>query len=206
MRNDFRSLTIFGNKSNQNILEDFRGLVNSYFNNISRDSYSSEGFTENTIAREARYKINLGLKRIIRASYYAKIDPSMLYSPPIGGRIQGHVNLLENIFVLIRMDINPQFLDDFLLRVLGVYQDDQRSALFRTFNPFFWLNQLLLLVTHVPFVVLGSVGFNEQKIEDSFLGRLIRFLVYVVVSLGSVLAVSDRLRLTSKILIFFHLK
>lgn len=41
----------------------------------------------------------------------------------------------------------------------------------------------------IPFSLLAKAGFNRTKIEDSFIGRIAKFVLYVVALLASLLGI-----------------
>ncbi len=57
------------------------------------------------------------------------------------------------------------------------------------FNPFFWLNWLLLKIIRIPFRILGAAGFNSDKSENSVGGRTVKAVSGFVVFVSALLAV-----------------
>jgi len=45
----------------------------------------------------------------------------------------------------------------------------------------------------IPFYILGKVGFNQDKLEQSFLGKLIKGLLYLITVFAALLTVLEKL-------------
>jgi len=56
-------------------------------------------------------------------------------------------------------------------------------------NPCLILNYLVSL----PFKILGEVGFNQKKMENSFVGKLTKALFYLVTLLAGLLTILEKL-------------
>ena len=83
----------------------------------------------------------------------------------------------------------PTNLMDVIDQGIGIYETDRRAALLRTINPFFYLGIVLDWIVRVPFLLLGKAGFDQQKVEMSFVGRVIKGTIYIVTALASLLTV-----------------
>jgi len=114
----------------------------------------------------------------------------MTYTPPpvVGGYVQ-QVDLIINFFNLGNFGTGVKEVLDWIDRSIGVYENDKRRAFIRTFNPFFWLGLLVDYIVAIPFSLLAKAGFNRTKIEDSFIGRIAKFVLYVVTLLGALLGI-----------------
>ena len=187
--------TYWGNQRRQTMLQQFRNLVVTYFNN-SQPTHSllGDARNENDVARQARAEINLMVDEISACVRAADITPTMTVTPPpaIGGYIQ-HVDLLMNMFLLDRHQIPPHQVDDFLLRAIGVYKSDGSPSLRRTINPLWWVKMLLIWIAHAPFSILSAAGFDADRAERSVLGKLVKGLLIVIPAVASLLAIADLL-------------
>lgn len=58
-----------------------------------------------------------------------------------------------------------------------------RSLIIEYFNniQFYWLFFVLDYAISFPFYILGRIGFNRDKIEYSFVGKLIKSLLYLII-------------------------
>jgi len=192
--NYYKKITIWENNKRVRLLSEFRELVVTYFNNIKYLGFGSSGVSENEKAREARIKINMILDKMYFIIISAGVNPIMYYTPPpaIGG-LTRDIDLVINIFNLYRFRINPQLLLDFIERAIGVYENDGLKALLRTVNPFFWLGLISDYIVSLPFKVFGEIGFNQEKIESSITGKIIKGIIkgtfYLITFLASFLAV-----------------
>jgi len=189
--NYYNKIPIWEHKKRVNTLIGFRDLVITYYNNATRE-YLEPGLRENDTARQTRSKINLLVNKVSRILYATGIDASVYYTPPpaLGG-LTGNIDLPSNIFNLHRYGISHQILIDYIERALGVYEDDYKNCLIRTFNPFFWIGLLLSYIAKIPFMILGKLGFHQSKMESSFLGRLIKGIIYIITVIASIITILE---------------
>ncbi len=68
-------------------------------------------------------------------------------------------------------------------KAIAIYKKDSRRAKQRTYNPFFWIILLIDYLVSFLFEALSRAGFNQKKIEASFVGKLIKCILYVFSSL-----------------------
>lgn len=176
----YNKRTIFGNRYCQNHLSEFRNDIIEYFNNVQYDRYERENI-ENESAIQARSIINQKVPLAHKLISGTGIDTRILYSPPpmIGGYRQ-NVDVLANIFNLRTYSISPITVLDLVDRAIGVYVHDQNSALIRTFNPLFWIGELLDFIISLPFKLLRRAGIPTQKIEESYFVKIAKVMLYVV--------------------------
>ncbi|MEX2491035.1 MAG: hypothetical protein WD425_04660, partial [Nitrospirales bacterium] len=151
----FNNIPIWENRRRLKLLKDFRGLVVTYFDN-SDYSWQVEGRIEKPLGKSTRERINLNLNQVYPVVILGDVSPVMQWTPPpaIGGYIQ-NIDLLLNIFNLHNYQLPYNELLGYLDRAIGAYEADQSNSWVRTFNPFWWVNQLLIWVTHLPFKFLG---------------------------------------------------
>jgi hypothetical protein len=117
-------------------LEEFRGLVDQYFSNLSYGR-SSRSY-QNEESFEARPKINLLLQRIGDSCSRAAQPMIVNYSDHLTG-YQTPLNLLHEIFNLRDYRISNSRIIDCLDRTIGTYQRLKRRLYLQMFNPLFWL-------------------------------------------------------------------
>jgi len=160
-------------------LKNFNSHVINYFNNIGHSSVG-DSWEEET-AKVERKEIN---KLIDKAHSYiidTGVSTQVINSPaPITGRGSHYADLVLNIFNLINMHIGHRPLLDLIERAIAKYENDNKSAILRTYNPLFWITLFIDWVVSLPFETLGKVGFNQNEIEASFVGKLFKYVFYVI--------------------------
>jgi len=186
---DYKKIPIWENVKRVNFLIEFKNLIVKYFNNIRHADYSLD-VVENEEAKKTRYEINIRVDKTLSFVLAAGVSPFITYAPPpvVGGYIE-KINLILDIFHLYQHRIKPQEVLDVLDRVIGIYNDDKRNSLFRTFNPFFWLGLLLEFIVSLFFRFLGEIGFNQKKIENSVVGKIIKGILYIIEVFAAVLTI-----------------
>ncbi len=197
----YTKISWWENKKRLQLLHEFREEVVTYFNN-SEYSWQAEGMIENDNAKQARTKINRVMHEIHAIIKLARVNPVVTSTPPpaIGGYVK-QVDVILNIFNLQPYQVSSDVILDHIDRAIGVYESNIGRSLRRTLNPFFWLGLTLDYIVEVPFFLLGKVGFNRKKIEDSLIGRLVKTVFYLLSSLFYFLAI---LQLTGYLEKFNH--
>ena len=179
------------NARRRRLLMQFRNNVVKYFDEL-RDKHRDE--PESAKAQEARQAINLMLREV-SAMVEASGVPTVreITEAPIAGGRTRCVELIHNIFNLIDLDGDPKSVTDVIDQSIGVYKFDTTKAWVRTFNALFWLERLLQLIASVPFRLLGGVGFDQERIETSRLGRLVKFAFQIVLVVAALLQIRELL-------------
>lgn len=187
--NYYNKITVFENRRRVRALEEFRELVNGYFDNIEYNWMADEPI-EDQRAQDIRSQINLRLRRASRIVYLAGVSTIFYYHPPpaVGG-LAGEVDLLANIFNLHRLQLDIRKVLDHIDRALGVYNDDRTNSTIRTYNPFFWIGMVFNYLVSLPFVLLGKVGFNQSKIEESIIGKIAKILFQLMIWIAAFLTI-----------------
>jgi hypothetical protein len=141
-----------------------------------------------------RTQINYIIDEVHQIILLAGVPTSIFYSPPPAfGGISGDIDLILNIFNLHEFQISPNMLIDLVNRAIGIYERDKIRSIFRTLNPLYWLLLILDYIMSIPFYILGKVGFNQDKLEQSFLGKLIKGLLYLITVFAALLTVLEKL-------------
>jgi hypothetical protein len=202
--NYYKKIPIWENRRRIDFLIKFRNLVVNYFNNVTYEQWGL-GVVENEEAKKARTEINMSLHKAHFTTIAAGVNPSVFYTPPpaIGG-ITGDINVLLNIFHLHYYTINPQEALDIIDRAIGTYEDDRINSIIRIFNPFFWLDLLLDYIVSLPFKILGKFGLNQEKIEDSALGKIIKGILYLILVVAAFLEILDKLGFLASFNLWFY--
>ncbi len=175
----FNRLFIWENNKYFRILQAYRKDVIEYFKNTKFSWYSDP--VENDSAIELREKINMSAYSVIIALETAKVNPVVTYTPPpmVGG-VTKHIDVVKNIFILHSFRMDSEDILDFIDQAIGVYRTDRKKSLIRTINPFYWLTFILIEVIKIPFFILGTVGFDQNRLESSMIGRLFKGIALIV--------------------------
>ena len=184
----YTKILIWENKRRLNKLKTFRSLMIRYFNN-SRIGFGG-GRVEESAAKEARREINRFRDEIHSIILNSGVDPSFSWTPPaaVGGD-ETKIDLIEEIFELDQFDIGPNNVLAFIDRTIEKYDSSRKSTFVRTFNPFFYLGRVLNTITDLPFIVIGILGFNRQKIKASAVGRLVKGILYLSIIVAAVFTI-----------------
>jgi len=148
---------------------------------------------ENDKAKQIRTEINRMINKVHKVVILTNVNPAVFYTPPpaIGGYAT-NVDLVINIFNLQRFQINPQSLIDCIDRAIGVYENDFIPSFLRTINPFYWFLCILDYIVSLPFALIGKLGFNQQKIETSFFGKLFKIIIQLILGTAAFLTILDK--------------
>ena len=199
----YTKILIWENKRRLNKLREFRPLMIRYFNN-SRVGFGG-GRVEESAAKEARREINLLRDEIHSIILNSGIDPSFSWTPPAAvGDDETEIDLIEDIFNLDQFDIGPNNLLDLIDRAIGKYDANRKSAFVRTFNPFFYLGLVLDTISDLPFIAIGILGFNRQKMKASVVGRLVKGILYLTIIVAAVFTILHLLDFVEPIKQFVH--
>lgn len=186
-RSHFRRVPAWVNMRRAKDLISFRSRAEEYFRN-TKITWPTKDLVENKRAKELRESLNRDLVHIEWLVGLAGISDkvSVREAPMLGGRVFSNVPLLANMFNAHTFDQEPSAILDFLDRAIGTLEHDRRSALMRTFNPLFWMGHLLSAAARLPFFVLGELGFNRARAEQSAAGKLLKGLIWLIGILGSI--------------------
>ncbi len=196
-------ILIWENKRRLNKLRAFRSLVIRYFNN-SRVGFGG-GRVEESAAKEARHEINRLGDEIHSIILNSEINPLFSWTPPSGvGGDETGIDLIENIFTLDQFDIGPNNLLACIDRAIEKYDSGRKSTFVRTLNPFFYLGRVLDTITDLPFIIIGVLGFNRQKMKASAIGRLVKGILYLIIIVAAVLAILHLLGFVEPVKQFVH--
>lgn len=171
---------IIENRRRAALLNSFRQDLECYFAGMRLDPREMT-VVESPEAREARVRINMKLDRAYNVMVAAGVPTTTLYSPPaVAGGHPARVDVVLNVFSLHRYQIPQEKVLDIVARAIGVYQADRWGASLRLVNPVFWLALLLDAFVSIPFRVLGRIGFDRQRLESSWFGRLLKIGLYLL--------------------------
>ncbi|MFC1510154.1 hypothetical protein ACFL49_00650 [Candidatus Omnitrophota bacterium] len=153
-----------------NFLKKFRFNIQSYFFNIRYGTMALKPH-ENETAQKARFNISRTLD--IAHQMINETGVSTLV------RIDNQsTDIVVNIFSLYQCEKGGDEVLFFIDRAIGLYQDHIVPSILNTINPLFWIGRTLEYIISLPFKLIGKVGFNQTKAEESFVGRLLKILFY----------------------------
>ena len=175
----YTKILVLENKRRLNKLIEFRQLAIEYFNNTYVEWPMDAGIEEDA-AQAARIKINQAMHEVHSIIRRSGIDPNLtvLPAPAVGGYVR-KVDLILNIFGLDEHATEPNRVLDIIERAIGIYESNHKSALVRTFNPFFYLRLFLDVISDLPFVVVGKFGFDQRKMKTSLIGRFVKEIMFL---------------------------
>ncbi len=167
---------------------EFRSLIIRYFNN-SQIGFGG-GRVEESAAKEARREINRLRDEIHSLILNSGIDPVFSWTPPaaVGGD-ETEIDLIEEIFDLDQFDIGANNVLGLIDSAIREYDSNRKSAFVRTLNPFFYLGRVLDAITDLPFIIIGILGFNREKIKASGVGRLVKGILYLIIIVAALLTI-----------------
>ncbi len=193
MRNsvDYKDLTCISNKRRTEFLRDYRERIVEYFSNVSH-SWQADSSIENDTASEIRPELNENMQsaqRFVRGAGIP-VDATQMPAPAIGGR-PIPFDFISDMFRLRDFQTTEAPLLDRIDRAIGVYEADRTNALVRTLNPAWWIWRAFIVLLKLPFLVLQASGFDSRKLEDTLVGRLLKFLVFLLTAGASLVAIVE---------------
>ena len=191
--NGYRNITFWESFRRQERLNEFHELIVAYYTALQKGQADQ--------ASEARISINLILKDVQAIVYAAEVYPVISWTPPrfVGGP-SIKIDVLENLFYLRRYDLGPESVTDLSLRVFGVYKSYHLQSFLRTVNPFWWLWQIFNWFAQLPFLLLGTAGFNSTRAENSILGRFFKLALLLLPLVAAFLSILSHLDLLEEFL------
>lgn len=200
----YKKILVWENNRRIEKLVEFRNLVIEYFNN-SRAEWMVDGRIEEEAARVARVKINRIMDETHDIILNSGINPMITWTPPpaVGGYVR-NVDLIQNVFNLHGLSIGPDVVMDFLERSIGIYESNHKPSLIRTFNPFFYIGLAFDAISELPFIAIGKLGFNRQKVESSVIGRMFKGILYLITVIATFLTILQLLDYLEPIKQFTH--
>jgi len=172
VKKTYKQITFRENEKRIDLLENFKLHLDTYLNNLKH--HYEGGLSENLKAKEEHKEIN---KLIDEACPYIEAIPSIV-------GVVNEDNYLTKVLIYEQDIIDKsdfyKSLIDMTERAIAVYRGDSKRAKQRTYNPFFWIALFVDYLVGLPFETLGKVGFNQNKIETSFMGKLFKYAFYVI--------------------------
>lgn len=201
----FDEINYWQNKSRLKTILEFRDQIDLYFQN-SEGNWVSNTRIEQPEAKRARVNINRMNEKVHRIVRLSGTPTIIQYTPPpkVGGYIQ-NIDVISNIFSLYDYNIRPNIVYDMIDRAIGVYEDNKTRSLIRTLNPFFWISLLFKYMISLPFNLLGLLGFDQESIELSFIGRFVKGIFLIITYIASILTILHFLDFSESINFFLEI-
>ena len=177
MKKTYKQITFCENKKRISLLEKFKLHLNTYLNNLKH--HYEGGLSENLKAKEEHKEIN---KLIDEVCPYIEAIPSIVDAVDENNYLTKSLIYTQNN--IIDRKYFYKSLINMTERAMAIYSEDSSRAKQRAYNPFFWIALFVDYLVSLPFETLGKVGFNQKKIEASFVGKLIKCILYVFSSLS----------------------
>lgn len=76
--------------------------------------------------------------------------------------------------------VERRFTLDALDQTIGECEANVNAEFWRLINPFCWVKETLILIIRIPFIIIQWSGFDVSKVEDHFLGRVVKLLEIMV--------------------------
>jgi len=168
----YKQITFSENEKRLALLKSFKLHLNTYLSNLQ--GVFDGDLYENIKAGEEHKEIN---KLIDEACPYIDAIPSIV------GVVENNY-LAKSLIYEQNNIIDRKYFYKSLVnmaeRAIAVYKKDSGRAKQRTYNPFFWIALFVDYLVVLPFETLGKAGFNQKKIEASFMGKLFKYVFYVL--------------------------
>jgi hypothetical protein len=153
------------------ILEEFTKDIINYEKN---NSLESRRVISKKLPLISDIMSNQGISPIIRHAS----------APAFGGKIT-IINLLDNVFYLSSYDMNQKDLVHFIDMTIGRLKQKANSYYYNIINPIFWVKKIIL----IPFSIIRFAGFEGEKVEFSFLGKMYKLLAGLTSLIASLVAI-----------------
>ena len=171
MKKTYRQITFCENEKRIKLLDNFNLRLINYLSNLKFETPYCP--LENKIAEKEHEEIS---KLIDQACSYIEVT-----SKDKNNCLKRDINIHDQN-ILHRNYICTSLIKK-TAEAIAIYKKDSKRAKQRTYHPFFWIFLLIDYLVSFLFGVLARAGFNQKKIEASFVGKLIKFIFYVLSSL-----------------------
>lgn len=190
-KNKYKDIPFWQNLYRTGKLKAFKSRVEKYFSGVGYNEFDRT-IIDDSETSPIREAINNDLTLIEGYMVDANISPIVIYTPPpmLGGPIQ-RMNVLDNLFNLQNYDIETQGVIDFIDQAVGVYKNDFAYSVLRVFNPLYWLRIILEFVASIPFAILGAIGIDEKKAEQSYVGRIVKIVIKFLALIATAAGIWD---------------
>ena len=191
--NYYNNITFWENYRRLEKLSEFRKRFVDYQNGLNTQFNESRDSEREELAR-LRSEINLMIPEISDIVQASRVPAIISWTPPafVGGRTQD-VSIFDNLFMLDRFGIKPQYVLDIVERAIGVYVVDKKGSVSRTFNPLWWVGKAIEAFARIPFGLIAAAGFDAERAESSILGRLVKAAMVLIPVVAALLTILDKI-------------
>lgn len=130
------------------------------------------------VYQDIRENVVQGIVKMVRLSRKVglNLEVTSMPAPAVGGSI-----IHQNILVAIIADgthggIERQMIIDSINQVIGQLKEKEEKEWRQLVNPFYWLKVVFLFVLRLPAELIKLAGFNIEKFEEHFWGKLFQLL------------------------------
>jgi len=177
----YRKITIWENRKRVKLLNEFKNLVITYFDNLENLDPFGLKVHENRKAQQARSEINMRLGNTQSIIYSLGDYPRW----SLGGQ---NIDPLADVFNLHHYNnigegnIQKMLIDE-IERAIGKYESDKNNASLRTVNPLFWIDLILDYIASIVSLPFKTMGFDQEKI------KLLKWIIKSIMLLAAILTV-----------------
>lgn len=135
--------------------------------------------------QEIREEVAQGLVKMVRLSRRLGLNLEVVSAPApaIGGLVIHQNILLAIIGDATHGGIERQMIIDSINQVIGQLKEKQEKEWRQLINPFYWLKVFFLFVLRLPAELIKLAGFNIEKFEEHFWGKLFQ-LLWIIALIG----------------------
>lgn len=133
--------------------------------------------------QQKRQDVSKLVLKAIRIAARHRIPTEFKSIPPpaVGGAI-----IPVNVFYSVLNDnsyqgVSKQMVFDALNQTIGACESQIDEEFWKLLNPINWVKELLKWILRIPFMLIELSGFDVEKVEDHFLGKLFKIIEVVVI-------------------------
>jgi len=136
---------------------------------------------------DLREKLNLLNAEILNCVEEVGLSSYVCISPE-----KPFIELFHNIFILDRHNIEPELVFDILDRTIGKYNLMQKQLTSKLLNPICWVAESI----RIPFYLASFAGFDANKIEISWVGKIWKFILSIAAFLAALAGILTFLKVS----------
>ena len=95
------------------------------------------------------------------------------------------IELISNMFNFYQYRISCEALFDVLQRAKARYENERFRARIRSFNPLWWIWQLIGDIAWLPFMILTQLGADKEVLSRNPIVKLFKLMFQIIVSAGA---------------------
>lgn len=128
--------------------------------------------------QEVREIVAQGIVKMGRLSRRSGLNLSVtsVPAPAVGGVVFNQDILLAIISDGTHGGIERQMIIDSINQIIGQLKEKEEGEWRQLINPFYWLKVVFIFVLRLPAELIKLAGFNVEKFEEHFWGKLFQLL------------------------------